>query len=142
MYRINHGDLLFLGRRHVALFTYLIISAVFVQPYLLSEKEAGVYRSSYVEEEEYFIDKKIVCSGLEKIILKVMSILQCLHRCLSRESCDIINYRHGDGERPGLGECVIYDVPEDFQVSNEDCQLLAHKGWVALLPKASLKQRY
>ena len=142
MYKIDHDGLLFLGRGNVALCTSLIISAMFVQQYLLSEEEASVHRFSYVDEEQYFIDRKIVCPSLQKIKFNVTSILQCLHRCANRERCGISNYRHGDDERPDAGKCVIYDLPDNFQVTHENCQLVVRKGWVALLPKVSLKQRY
>ena len=127
----------FLEKGGLALITMSIIAALLVKQQLACEKEATLRRSSYVADEDYYNDRKIICSSLKETILSTVSLLQCFHRCVNRESCGIINYRKSSYRASFPENCIMYDV----RSTQENCQSFVARGWVALvLPEVCLIQ--
>ena len=54
---------------------------------------------------EVFNDEKYDCPSINKKIYTVKSVIQCTHRCLQNDACELINY---NTERDVKGNCEIF----------------------------------
>lgn len=95
----------------------------------------NVGRSLFIGENKLLVDKKIVCWGTQESVFTVVSQLQCMHRCLGRDNCRILNYRELNGEKSSLPNCELYEIHENW----DGCQSIKKTGWIALIPKVQLK---
>ena len=46
----------------------------------------------------FYIDTKFYCPSASKHVFFVKSEIQCIHRCLQQDSCELINYNAGSKE--------------------------------------------
>ena len=72
---------------------------------------------------EVFEDEKFQCPATDKKIYSVTSEIQCTHRCLQHDKCDLINY---STERETKRNCEVFT-----NVSNCAKKVEA-KGWKAI----------
>ena len=105
-----------------------VLSAVLLFKYTVPQE---MFRSGYVEKENYYFDTRFICSSLKKIAYNVMSILQCLHRCARRDHCGVANYREGNDGGTYSKNCEIFEM----QRTHESCRSSKEKGWIGFLPE-------
>ena len=77
--------------------------------------------------KEHFISRKYNCAG--KGVLTATSEMQCVHRCLRKEKCEVMNYRQREGESLNQDNCEVLDVPS----THESCTSTQQVRWKALL---------
>ena len=72
---------------------------------------------------EVFNDEKYDCPSINKKIYTVKSEIQCTHRCLQNDACELINY---NTEREVKGNCEI------FTEAKECSTKVRGKKWTAM----------
>ena len=75
------------------------------------------------------MDRKIICAG--KSVFTTASEMQCVHRCLRSEKCEVANYREGEGGNIKQDNCEVFDVPSN----HESCSSRNGIGWKTLTLK-------
>ena len=77
--------------------------------------------------EEYHVDRKFTCSG--KQTGSTTSEIQCVHRCLRTEKCNIANYKENTDENSKIDNCETFDFPSDYK----SCSSEHSVGWKSLV---------
>ena len=72
---------------------------------------------------QVFDDEKFDCPSANKKVYTVKSQIQCTHRCLQNDACELINY---NTERDVKENCEI------FTQVNECSTKVWKKGWIAM----------
>ena len=82
--------------------------------------------------QEYFMNSKFNCTS--KRILTAGSEMQCIHRCLRNDNCEITNYKDREDGNVKKHNCEVYDVPSN----HESCSSKAAIGWKGLILTVSV----
>ena len=83
-------------------------------------------RQGFVQEE--YPNAKFLCKSEQKIVQKVASKIQCIHRCLRILKCGIVNYISVDGTD---NACEIFEAMHDQAVC--DVSYGYHRSFAIIL---------
>lgn len=82
--------------------------------------------------QEVFMNKKILCSSLSKVVYTAASEMQCVHRCLKHENCGVLNFKETTSTNHLKDNCEVYSL----LLTNSTCSTLADQtGWKAMIFK-------
>ena len=85
--------------------------------------------------QEFFLNKKILCLSLSKIVYTVASEIQCVHRCLKHNNCGVLNFKESHFPSKLKDNCEVYSLLS----TNSTCSTLADQtDWKAMTFKVIL----
>ena len=82
-------------------------------------------KQSFVKE--HMMNHKFYCAS--KNLNTATSEIQCVHRCLCKDECEVLNYRQRESESSIQENCEVFDVPSH----HESCSSTQEGGWKSLL---------
>ena len=88
---------------------------------LLLARNIASERKGFVSEA--VIDKKFDCPSTTKKVYTVKSEIQCTHRCLQSDNCELLNF---NTDKEIIENCEVFSGPSDCSTKNQK------HGWKGL----------